>query len=145
MIFAVMRKGRKMTEYKDVTAIKTGIQKICDNCSYPHRLGGCPEHCGINDAIKIIDSSPTIDPERKKGKPIFKHGESLVHVSYANGTGGFESHKWADWVCPECGWFVGEQYVPRRHNQSKSNFCSRCGCEIDWTGADMRGDRDADD
>lgn len=47
-----------MAEYKDVAAIKTKIQKICDNCWHPYRLGGCPEHCGINDALKAIDSVP---------------------------------------------------------------------------------------
>lgn len=50
-----------MAEYKDVTAIKMEMQQICDNCWHPHRLGGCPEHCGINDAIKIIDSVPSVD------------------------------------------------------------------------------------
>ncbi len=50
-----------MAEYKDVAAIKTKIQKICDNCWHPYRLGGCPEHCGINDAVKSIDSAPTVD------------------------------------------------------------------------------------
>lgn len=93
---------------------------------------------GTNKVIKFVKSLPAIEG-RKKGAPIYKHGESAVHVSYADGHGGFESHKWADWVCPECGWFVGEQYVPRRHNQQKANFCGRCGCEIDWDNATMEG------
>jgi len=51
-----------MAEYKDVATIKTKIQKICDNCWHPYRLGGCPEHCGINDALKAIDSVPPAQP-----------------------------------------------------------------------------------
>ena len=83
---------------------------------------------------------PSAQPERKK--PVFKTGESVYHVSYADGTGGFEKNKWADWTCPDCGWFVGEQYIPRRHNQQKCNYCARCGCAIDWSDADMRGEQD---
>lgn len=83
---------------------------------------------------------PPAQPERKK--PVFKTGESVYHVSYADGTGGFKKNKWADWTCPDCGWFVGEQYIPRRHNQQKCNYCARCGCAIDWSDADMRGEQD---
>ena len=74
----------------------------------------------------ITGELPSAQPERKK--PVFKTGESVYHVSYADGTGGFEKNKWADWTCPDCGWFVGEQYIPRRHNQQKCNYCARCGC-----------------
>ena len=90
-----------------------------------------------------IESLPSAQPERKKRKkPVFKTGESVYHVSYADGTGGFEKNKWADWTCPDCGWFVGEQYIPRRHNQQKCNYCAKCGCAIDWSDADMRGEQD---
>ena len=93
----------------------------------------------INKAISgRIKALPSAQPERKK--PVFKTGESVYHVSYADGTGGFEKNKWADWTCPDCGWFVGEQYIPRRHNQQKCNYCARCGCAIDWSDADMRGE-----
>lgn len=84
--------------------------------------------------IKMLSAQP----ERKK--PVFKTGESVYHVSYADGTGGFEKNKWADWTCPDCGWFVGEQYIPRRRNQHKCNYCAKCGCAIDWSDADMRGE-----
>ena len=50
-----------MNEYKETVAIKSELQKICDRCWHPHRLGGCPEHCGVNDAIKAIDSIPSAD------------------------------------------------------------------------------------
>ena len=83
---------------------------------------------------------PSAQPERKK--PVFKTGESVYHVSYANGTGGFKKNQWADWTCPDCGWFVGEQYIPRRHNQQKCNYCAKCGCAIDWSDVDMRGEQD---
>lgn len=91
----------------------------------------------VRDRLKAL---PSAQPERKK--PVFKTGESVYHVSYADGTGGFEKNKWADWTCPDCGWFVGEQYIPRRHNQQKCNYCARCGCAIDWSDADMRGEQD---
>lgn len=91
----------------------------------------------VCDRIKRL---PSAQPERKK--PVFKTGESVYHVSYADGTGGFKKNKWADWTCPDCGWFVGEQYIPRRHNQRKCNYCAKCGCAIDWSDADMRGEQD---
>ena len=94
----------------------------------------------INGVEEVLRSLPAAQPERKK--PVFKTGESVCHVSYADGTGGFEKNKWADWICPDCGWFVGEQYIPRRHNQQKCNYCAKCGCAIDWSDADMRGEQD---
>ena len=92
--------------------------------------------------VADVEKLPSAQPERKK--PVFKTGESVYHVSYADGTGGFEKNKWADWTCPDCGWFVGEQYIPRRHNQQKCNYCAKCGCAIDWSDADMRGEQDED-
>ena len=92
---------------------------------------------GCADRIRSLPSA-----QRERKKPVFKTGESVYHVSYADGTGGFEKNKWADWTCPDCGWFVGEQYIPRRHNQQKCNYCARCGCAIDWSDADMRGEQD---
>ena len=89
--------------------------------------------------IAALKELPSAQPERKK--PVFKTGESVYHVSYADGTGGFEKNKWADWTCPDCGWFVGEQYIPRRRNQQKCNYCAKCGCAIDWSDAVMRGDK----
>lgn len=79
--------------------------------------------------------------DRWKAKaPVFKTGESVLHVSYADGRSGFETQKWADWTCPECGWFVGEQYIPRRHNQQKSLYCSKCGQAIDWAAVEVKRD-----
>ena len=127
----------------DLISRKSAIEAFRDKCVGECGCCGYCEYDGEDyELCRLLMELPAAEPERKKGKPIFKHGESIVHISYANGTGGLENHKWADWVCPECGWFVGEQYVPRHHNQRKSNFCSRCGCEIDWTGVDMRGEQD---
>ena len=69
--------------------------------------------------------------------PVWKDGQSLVHSLYADGHGEMASHRWAAWVCPVCGWFVGEQFIPtwakhKPHNQQKCKFCSRCGQRIDW-------------
>ena len=41
-----------------------------------------------DDAVEAIEALPSAQPERKK--PVFKTGESVYHVSYADGTGGFE-------------------------------------------------------
>lgn len=70
--------------------------------------------------------------KQKPKRPVWKKGRSVICKDYADGHGKVEENKWADWVCPNCGWFVGEQYIPRRHNQQKSNYCSRCGQAIQW-------------
>ena len=74
------------------------------------------------------------DNRLKPKEPIFKTGESLIGIDYIDKPGDTWISKWAEWCCPTCGWFVGEQYLPRRHNQQKSNYCSRCGQAIDWDG-----------
>lgn len=108
-----------------------------------HKCAGCPfnpsddklrEHpygClrGQNEIVKAAQEA--LDRQDPK-PPVFKEGETPIFTEYADGTGGVEVHKWADWTCPVCGWFVGEQYIPRRHNQKMCNFCSRCGQKIDW-------------
>ena len=133
---------------------------VCGMCEYDGAYIGqsgdwCNECPGFDkdNCFKLSDrcrkrwmsdiTLPPAQPERKK--PVFKTGESVYHVSYADGTGGFEKNKWADWTCPDCGWFVGEQYIPRRHNQQKCNYCARCGCAIDWSDADMGGEQDETD
>ena len=123
------------------------IQQIIDslNCftTRQHSCAGCPynpsddkerEHpygC-IRGQNEMIRAAQEARGKLNAKAPVFKTGDSLVHVSYADGHRGFETQKWADWTCPECGWFVGEQYIPRRHNQRKCNFCSKCGQKIDW-------------
>lgn len=68
--------------------------------------------------------------------PVWKEGEGVIHYDHVDGSSHTEVNRWAQWVCPVCGWFVGEQYVPRKHNQRKSNFCSECGQKIDWKAVD---------
>ena len=66
--------------------------------------------------------------------PVLKDGESLVHLSKADGTGEFRSSKWLHWTCPVCGAFVGELYVYEgvRHIQRNTPYCAQCGQKIDW-------------
>ena len=64
-----------------------------------------------------------------------KDGENLVHICYADGSGALDTSKWTDWVCPTCGWFVGELYsgFGRWHIQQDVSYCAKCGQKIDWT------------
>ena len=80
------------------------------------------------ERVKALNDAGRLTPKA----PVFKHGQSCACVDYADGHGETKVTKWAEWTCPKCGWFVGEQYVPRKHNQRKCNFCSQCGQAIDW-------------
>ena len=94
---------------------------------------------GSNQLIEIIEARETLvelAKSRLPKKPIFQHRESVAFYDYAGGHGEAKVERYADWTCPVCGWFVGEQYVPRKHNQQKSNFCSQCGQMIDWSELD---------
>ena len=96
------------------------IDVINNICSAAHNMNAAPRSSGD-----------------KAEKPVWKDGESIVHTDYADGHAETKANRWAAWVCPVCGWFVGEQYIPsfakyKPHNQQKSNFCSRCGQRIDW-------------
>lgn len=69
-------------------------------------------------------------------KPILKNGESGSFVDYENGHGEYRVIKWQDWVCPICGWFVGQRYNRSQnhsHDQRKCNYCNECGQKIDWS------------
>lgn len=69
-------------------------------------------------------------------KPVLKNGKSVAFVDYADGHGECKVTKWQDWVCPVCGWFVGQRYngfQNRSHDQRKSNYCNECGQRIDWS------------
>lgn len=74
--------------------------------------------------------------------PILKNGEGVSFVDYADGHGECKVTKWQDWVCPLCGWFVGQRYNRnnhgkiRFHDQRKSNYCNECGQKIDWKGVE---------
>lgn len=80
---------------------------------------------------KIIEALEKQIPK----KPILKDGESVMCVDYADGLGEVKRTKWREWTCPDCSWFVGEQYVRingKTHNQRKCNFCPKCSQAIDW-------------
>lgn len=69
-------------------------------------------------------------------KPILKNGESGSFVDYNDGHGEYKVTKWQDWVCPICGWFVGQRYNRSQnhsHDQRKCNYCNECGQKIDWS------------
>ena len=69
-------------------------------------------------------------------KPILKNGESGSFVDYKDGHGEYKVTKWQDWVCPICGWFVGQRYNRSQnhsHDQRKCNYCNECGQKIDWS------------
>lgn len=92
-----------------------------------------------NQLIEAVEARETLTELVKKlipKKPIFQSRESVAFYDYEDGHGEAKVEKYADWTCPVCGEFVGEQYVPRKHNQQKSNFCSRCGQAIDWSELD---------
>ena len=69
-------------------------------------------------------------------KPILKNGESGSFVDYEDGHGEYKVTEWQDWVCPICGWFVGQRYnwsQNHSHDQRKCNYCNECGQKIDWS------------
>ena len=72
-------------------------------------------------------------------KPILKNGESGSFVDYKDGHGEYKVTKWQDWVCPICGWFVGQRYNRSQnhsHDQRKCNYCNECGQKIDWSDSE---------
>lgn len=85
------------------------IREFIKNCSI--------EHVDINDVaifygtiMKIINSIPSVEPERKKGKWI------------EDETGyGF-------WICSECG-FASEAFGAN----ILYPFCPNCGAKLDWS------------
>lgn len=90
----------------------------------------------ICHGVRGMNAAPRHTAETAK-LPIFQDCESLVHIDCANGKSKNQINRYKSWICPECGWFVGEQYTPTwargtPHNQRKCNFCSRCGQRIDW-------------
>lgn len=86
---------------------------------------------------QVIDGAKTVNLlDRDKGKePHLKSKSMIYHESRADGTGGFKRHDFEDWVCPTCGWFVGELYsgYGKWHIQGETSYCAKCGQKIDWT------------
>jgi len=102
----------------------------------------CPEvnemDCIYVDLSKFDNQYHVLQDDNRliPKEPVFKTGYSLIHV--VNQPYKWRKVAWAEWCCPNCGWFVDEQYVPRRHNLQKSNYCSRCGQAIDWNAVGLR-------
>lgn len=86
---------------------------------------------------RIIDAQKCVDIlERDEGmEPLFTERTSVIHYDYADGHGGTGVHRFKDWTCPKCGWFVGELYCGfgKWHIQGERSYCARCGQKIDWT------------
>lgn len=87
----------------------------------------------ICNAVHNMNAEPRSSADRAE-KPVWKETSSVVHTDYADGSAETKTVKHAAWRCPVCGWFVGEQVdvFGRKHNQTKKNFCDRCGQRIDW-------------
>ena len=74
--------------------------------------------------------------DRDTGKePSLEEKTTTHHVVKADGSGEFQSNHYLAWLCPECGWFVGELYCGfgKWHIQGETSFCARCGQRIDWS------------
>ena len=96
---------------------------------------------GITVAGYTISVDDELQGSEDPGKPpVWKRGRSMDHADMYHGSAANVENKWAEWTCPACGWFVGEQYIPWHHNQQKSDFCSRCGQKIDWANAKSPAD-----
>lgn len=89
--------------------------------------------------IGTLEECRTAREKQIPKKPILKNGETGSFVDYENGHGEYRVTKWQDWVCPICGWFVGQRYNRSQnhsHDQRKCNYCNECGQKIDWSDND---------
>lgn len=102
------------------------------NCEYDAAIIALKEVQRYREIGTVEECREAREKQTPK-RPVWKKGRSVICKDYVDGHGEIEENKWANWVCPNCGWFVGEQYIPRRHNQQKSNYCSRCGQAIQWS------------
>ena len=119
---------REISTVEEIKSVKKYIE-LKRRCGTPsNTIDLCAEYVAIGTVEECREAKERQTPKR----PVWKKGRSVICKDYADGHGEVEENKWADWVCPNCGWFVGEQYIPRRHNQQKSNYCSRCGQAIQW-------------
>lgn len=69
-------------------------------------------------------------------KPILKSGTGVIHLNKGDEPHEWRKVEWQDWVCPVCGWIVGQRYNAfqiKPHDQRKCNYCNECGQAIDWS------------
>ncbi len=88
----------------------------------------------LDYAIAIATAIEALEKQIPK-KPILKSGVSLIHINKGDKPHEWRNVQWQDWVCPECGWFVGQRYNATQckpHDQRKCNYCNECGQAIDW-------------
>lgn len=90
-------------------------------------------------AIGTVEECRTAVEKQTAKRPVLKNGESGMFVDYTDGHGEYKVAKWQEWVCPVCGWFVGQRYnahrngsKPHPHDQRKSKYCNECGQKLDW-------------
>ena len=106
--FARTEKGEKMSRLIDADALKESIQ--CSDTEEKKILSPKKLHDVLNE---WIDSRPTIEPERKKGKWIQENiALTTCPTQY-------------QWHCSECGrvahWF---------NTEILTNYCPNCGCSM---------------
>lgn len=129
--------GVAMLTGEDVTYFYEYVQEIMGRPVYTHEFADAKVMGEIKEKSRhdfvMICKKKESDSRMVGMVPTFEERESVMAVDYANGTGRIEKNKYADWMCPVCGWPVGEVYIPRMHSQQKSDYCRRCGQAIDWT------------
>ena len=112
-----------MTENKAIKILQRDLQIQLENKALP-------------DGIEAIQIAIQALEKQIPKKPILKNGESGSFVDYEDGHGEYKVTKWQDWVCPICGWFVGQRYNRSQnhsHDQRKCNYCNECGQKLDWS------------
>ena len=91
-----------------------------------------------DDVRRALDRCKSVEMlDRDKGKePLLKSDNGIVgYACKTDGTCEDIKAKDLSWVCPNCGWFVGELYsgFGQWHIQGDLSYCARCGQKIDWT------------
>ena len=112
-----------MTESEAIKILQRDLQIQLENKALP-------------DGIEAIQIAIQALEKQMPKKPILKNGESGSFVDYEDGHGEYKVTKWQDWVCPICGWFVGQRYNRSQnhsHDQRKCNYCNDCGQNLDWS------------
>ena len=120
-----MRKGRNLKRVKyQLKSLEEAFER-----------DATARHKNISVRYALIIAQKYVDKQIAK-KPILKNGESRSFVDYEDGHGEYKVTEWQDWVCPICGWFVGQRYNWSRnhsHDQRKCNYCNECGQKLDWS------------